>query len=268
MSLSFSNPRGDLPTTKIQRTSSYIFHLLNPDQDRDRDREHRCSTFRHSTTSSNPTKSRDSSNNRQPCYDWIFSSASNVHVAIDRSSFKTYAPFKSYVLTVSDYRQIPVLGIGTVDLDLRRKKGSRQCHTITLENVLHVPSWMCNVFSDVYFEPVAGNGEFEHEWGREGVQFMKRKEGDKLRTWGYTEEFSGLDRLVLARSVKGRSPMAEDAGREIFSVNLNFPQSQRDRWERVLEREERRGGGGEGRSFVEKDGNLGRRSRSSMGSKG
>jgi hypothetical protein len=73
------------------------------------------------------------------CHDWIFSSASNVRVAIDRSTFKTYSAFKSYVLTVPDGTPVKVRGIGTVELKIRRQPSNKESHYITLENVLHVP---------------------------------------------------------------------------------------------------------------------------------
>ena len=152
-------------------------------------------------------------------------------------------------------------GIGSVDLDLRRKKGSRQCHTITLKNALHIPTWMCNVFSDVYFE--GENGDFEHSWGKEGVQFMKRKDEGKLRTWGFTEDFCGLERLVLARNLWGRSPMLEDPEREVFSVNVNWPQGQRDRWETFAEEQEKRYAGQKG-VLMKRDGNIGGQSQNSL----
>ena len=72
------------------------------------------------------------------------------------------------------------------------------------------------------FEADSGNGEFEHTWGKEGVQFMKKKDGNKLRTSGFTEEFCGLDGLVLARSGRGRSPMLEDEEREVFAVTVKW----------------------------------------------
>lgn len=211
-----------------------------------------------------PDSSKVLLHNSNPCYDWIFSSASNVHIAIDRSVFKTYTPFMTYVLAVSDHRQIPVKGIGSVDLDLRRKKGSRKCHTITLEHVLHAPSWMCNVFSDVYFEQ--GNGKFEYTWGKEGIQFMKRKDGGELRTWGFTEDFCGLERLELARDLKGTSPMLDDPDREVFSINVKWSQGQQDRWEVFVEEQERRRED-QKRMLVKRDGNVRQITESSMASK-
>jgi hypothetical protein len=119
---------------------------------------------------------------------------------------------------------------------------------------------MCNIFSDVYFENV-GHTEFEHTWGREGVQFMRRKEA-KWRSWGFTEDFCGLEKLVLSKPVMGRSPMLEDPQREVFSVNVNWPMGQMDRWDGLVERLERRNHKDDDVRLVEKDGNVGKRSQS------
>ena len=170
---------------------------------------------------------------RRPCHDWIFSTGSNVHVAIDRDTFKTYTAFKSYVLTVSGQRQVPVKGVGSVAVNLRCLPGSNDAHTVVLENVLHVPSWICNIFSDIYF---LGQPLFEHTWTDKGVQFMRKAEdGSTLKPWGYTTDFFGLEKLAVAGPSSGRSPMMEDKDREIFSVNLNWPQGQRDHWEAFVE---------------------------------
>jgi hypothetical protein len=59
---------------------------------------------------------------------------------------------------------------------------------------------------------------------------MKRDDEGKLRYWGFTEDFCGLERLVLAKETGGRSPMLEDKDREVYSVNVSWPQGQRDRW--------------------------------------
>ena len=250
MSLILTDPRG-LPQPS-RRPNSYISRLLNSAPSRER--QSRYSSSRPLTT--DYTKQGKT---RRPCFDWIFSTASNVHIAIDRSAFTSYKQFDSYVLTVSDQSLISVLGIGSVDLDLRRKYGSRKCHTITLENVLHVPNSKCNIFSDIYFHH--GNGEFEHEWEPNGVKFLKRVAGDDVRAWGFTEEFCGLDRLILARNIKGRSPMMEESDREVFSVSVTWPQGQRDRWEAALKKDDEMNKD-RGEALAEKTGNLGRRSSS------
>ncbi|KIW68122.1 hypothetical protein PV04_04089 [Phialophora macrospora] len=206
------NPRGDLPPPTIQHSSYYH-------------------TYSHTRATSFGLLNKKPK--KKQCYDWIFSTASNVHIAIDRSAFKSYAAFKSYVLTVSDQRQVPIRGIGTVELKLRREPGSRDNHTIVLESVLHVPDWICNVFSDIYFLP---SSKYEHTWTEFGVNFFVR-DSDVFKPWGYTENFCGLDRLVLSKNHQGRNPMLEDPDREVFSVSLTWPQSQKDKWDKRVAEE-------------------------------
>ncbi|KAJ9610105.1 hypothetical protein H2204_015479 [Knufia peltigerae] len=196
------DPRGDLPPSNILPSSYY------PD--------------RRATTYGIPFKKPK----QKSCYDWIFSTASNVHIAVDRAAFKTYIPFKSYVLTVADQSHVPVKGIGSVELKIRRAPGSKESHTICLENVLHVPGWMCNIISDICFEPAIN---YEHTWTEFGVNFFMQDNG-AFRPWGYTENFCGLDRLVLSHNKRGYSPMLEDPDREVFSVSVTWPQSQKDKW--------------------------------------
>lgn len=74
-------------------------------------------------------------------------------IATDHASFRAYTPFKPQVLALGDQQKVPVLGIGTVMIKIRCQPASKDSHSITLKNVLYVPSWMCNVLSDVYFEP-------------------------------------------------------------------------------------------------------------------
>ena len=95
---------------------------------------------------------------------------------------------------------------------------------------------------------------------------MKKKDEGRPRKWGFTEVFCGLDRLVLARDVRGRSPMLEDVEMEVFSINVSWPRGQRDRWVAFVEQEERREDG-KAASMFEKDGNVRRRSRHSLGLK-
>lgn len=168
-----------------------------------------------------------------PCQDWIFSSATNVHVAIDKSAFKTFTPFDTYVLTVGSQRQISVEGIGAIDLTLRCKPGSRDKKTISLEDVLYIPTWPCNIFSDVYLHPVH---DYEHRWSNSSL-LINHVSGGKSKPWGYTESFHGLDRLILARKPVGRSPIQDDPDREVWSINVNWPRSQRDAWEFYVRKE-------------------------------
>ena len=236
------DPRGDLPPPMIQSTY-YRRHPLNNGRREDNNR-HGATGYLSERFTTTPGISAAMPagtgtylrTTNIACHDWIFSSASNAHIAIDRSAFKTYTSFKSYVLTVADGTQVKVCGIGTVELKIRRQPGSKEWHVVTLENVLHVPKWICNIFSDVYFEPIDA---FEHTWTEFGVSFL-RKEDHKLSYWGFTEGSLGLERLVLAKKLRGRSPMLEDKDREVWCVNLTWPQGQRDKWEAQLAAEEKR----------------------------
>ncbi len=95
---------------------------------------------------------------------------------------------------------------------------------------------------------------------------MKRKKEGELRTWGFTEGFCGLERLVLARNLKGRSPMLDDPDREVFSINVKWSQGQQERWEVFIEEQERRRMD-QNRMLVKRDVNVGQTSQSSMASK-
>ncbi|KAL9112006.1 MAG: hypothetical protein Q9227_003626 [Pyrenula ochraceoflavens] len=197
----------------------------------------------------------DQENRTHPiCPDWIFTSASNVHIAVDKASFKqgTYTPLRSHVLTIAEQKPVTVKGIGTVELILRRKSQRRSdadtAHMVILEDVLHVPGWVCNIFSDVYFLQEDTIGRFDHKWTSEGAVFREKKgfgrPGSQGRSsvmevqeWGYTEDFFGLERLAVVEQPSDsgvRSVMEEQyagEGREIWSVNLWWPAGQRERWE-------------------------------------
>ena len=220
LTMSFEDPRGSLtlPPMQVQRPAPKLQQNRRSFPQLPRAKIHR------------PKK--------LPCYDWIFSSATNMHIAIDKSWFKTFTAFETYVLTVSGQHPVSVRGIGSVDLKIRCKPNSHQSRIIHLENVLYVPGWTCNIFSDVYFDS-SHDHNYEHKWTQHGISFTKRM-NVKVKPWGYTESFCGLDRLVLSRKPNGRSPMLEDKEREVWSVNLNWPQSQRDKWDEVVAKELRR----------------------------
>ncbi|KAL9623231.1 MAG: hypothetical protein Q9160_002546 [Pyrenula sp. 1 TL-2023] len=172
------------------------------------------------------------------CSDWIFTSASNAHIAIDKGSFKKYTPFESYVLTVADKRHLSVRGIGCVELKVKRSAKSSESHTVLLENVLHVPEWVCNIFSDTFFD----GGEYAHLWTSEGAAFWEKKyvetqdegaEEARLVEWGYTHDLFGLEKLRVVEPSGGRSIITEEYdanGKEIWCVNLAWPASQMMKW--------------------------------------
>ncbi|EUC50434.1 hypothetical protein COCMIDRAFT_81932 [Bipolaris oryzae ATCC 44560] len=86
------------------------------------------------------------------CPDWIFLDNSNVHVAKDRGWFMTYTPFNSYIKSslFCSPRYLPVLGVGTVRIPTKcssTQSGISNHSYLRLEQVLHVPGFICNVIS-------------------------------------------------------------------------------------------------------------------------
>ena len=137
---------------------------------------------------------------------------------------------------MADQHHVPVKGVGSVELKIRRQPGGKESHKILLKNVLHVPGWLCNIISDTCFIPAK---DYDHTWTEFGISFEQREDG-KWRPWGYTENFRGLDKLVLSRKLDGRSPMQDDKEREVFSVSVTWPQSQRDKWDILIAEEIKR----------------------------
>src|SRR4051812_47374898 len=68
--------------------------------------------------------------------DWVFSTASNVHVANHRDWFSTFVPFK--ISTDS----MEAIGAGIVELPVETPDGYS---ALVLKNVLFCPSYICNI---------------------------------------------------------------------------------------------------------------------------
>ncbi|KAF9690766.1 hypothetical protein EKO04_011015 [Ascochyta lentis] len=80
------------------------------------------------------------------CPDWIYSDSSNVHVAKDKAWFTSYYPFQSSIGSIYNIgAPTPVIGIGTVELEVKARPRSFWPSTIQLHNVLHAPNYICNV---------------------------------------------------------------------------------------------------------------------------
>ncbi|KAM3443462.1 hypothetical protein NHJ13734_001872 [Beauveria thailandica] len=83
-----------------------------------------------------------------PCPSWIFSYGSNTHIAKDRYWFGIdYRSISSSVTDGPGGTTVAVIGIGTVNLPVKTKpdEGHRGNSILTLLNVLHAPSSMCNM---------------------------------------------------------------------------------------------------------------------------
>ncbi|KAL3447998.1 hypothetical protein BJX65DRAFT_89201 [Aspergillus insuetus] len=93
-----------------------------------------------SRRSSTSTSNKDNSNSSKRCFTWLLTPSGTMHWAKNRSSFRTYsrAPTK-----IAGTR---VLGVGTVELKVRRgpSPDEDRMNTLVLSDVLHVPNARCN----------------------------------------------------------------------------------------------------------------------------
>ncbi len=129
---------------------------------------------------------------RRRCWDWMIVSG-DCHYAKNRSSFRTYRRFQGTAQGAT------VIGIGTVELEVRRSptKGSGT-HTLVLKNVLHIPGALCNGFCPMLLDGA-------QSWSRGFVQGFDSND----RSAYYGEEFCGLRRVVLAGNPQGESVLKE-----------------------------------------------------------
>ncbi|KAF3927755.1 hypothetical protein ABW21_db0208569 [Orbilia brochopaga] len=106
---------------------------------------------------------------------WVFGSGSDVHACADISWFDTYTAFASKTM-----ENLGILGVGTVKLKVKTDfEGS--LNEITLKDVIHVPSMICNlvgapiqeefiVITGPYpDEPIGGEFLDEHTHARKGL---------------------------------------------------------------------------------------------------
>ncbi|KAB8232218.1 uncharacterized protein BDW43DRAFT_110733 [Aspergillus alliaceus] len=171
--------------------------------------------------SKSQSKSKQS-NTYNRCWDWIVTDG-NCHYAKNRSTFRSYrrAPGK-----VAGSR---VLGVGSVELRVRRRSGDNQTNTLVLDNVLHMPNARCNGLSlPKYREahPLSGIGG-------EGEHFEARSDDGSEPEW-YAEGFCGLSRVVLAGEPQGESQLS-DNGNYTLSVLASNDEMEK-LWQRVKNR--------------------------------
>ncbi|OGM49142.1 FAD dependent oxidoreductase [Aspergillus bombycis] len=156
------------------------------------------------------------------CWDWIVTDG-NCHYAKNRSTFRSYrrAPGK-----IAGSR---VLGVGSVELRVRRRSGDGEINTLVLDNVLHMPNARCNGLSlPKYREthPLAGvDGEGDH---------VEARSDDGSEPEWYAERYHGLSRVVLAGEPQGESHLSED-GHYMLSVMASTEEMEK-LWQRVENR--------------------------------
>ncbi|KAL4744787.1 hypothetical protein BDW72DRAFT_74619 [Aspergillus terricola var. indicus] len=147
---------------------------------------------------------------RRRCWDWIIVSG-NCHYAKNRSFFKAYRRVGQLVRNHTG-GEAYIAGVGTVELNVRASPKRRSpTQKLVLENVLHIPSAICNGFSmTTYYASHGGTV-------RSSPCFQGTDEhGSAL--W-YGQPFLGLEKLVLAGNPQGESYL--DDGPKSLSMTLD-----------------------------------------------
>ncbi|GMG11614.1 hypothetical protein F9C07_2252 [Aspergillus flavus] len=169
---------------------------------------------------SQPKSKQSSTYNR--CWDWIVTGG-NCHYAKNRATFRSYrrAPGK-----VGGSR---VLGVGSVELRVRRRSGDGEINTLVLDNVLHMPNARCNGLSlPKYREthPLTGVDD-------EGDHIEARSDDGSEPEW-YAEGYHGLSRVVLAGEPQGESHLSDD---EHYMLSVMASNEEMEKlWQRVKNR--------------------------------
>lgn len=177
-------------------------------------------------TKANKKTKRSDEPLRRRCWDWMITTG-NCHYAKNRSSFKEYRRVgKSIPNGVIEGITTFVAGVGTVELKVQttHDKGS-PVRTLVLEDVLHIPEATCNGFSVAVYHTLNGGST------RLGREPSGTDEG--YQPLWCSEEFKGLNKLVLAGNPQGESYLGD--GVKMLSMYIG----DRDLDEIVGPREER-----------------------------
>jgi hypothetical protein len=143
---------------------------------------------------------------RRRCYDWMIVSG-NCHYAKNRSSFKTYTHIQGTAGGAA------VIGVGSVELLVKRSPEGPGTKKLVLDDVLHIPSAICNGFNP------------NRKPGRCGITASQGLmqgfvgPGEDQPAW-HARDFCGLYRLVLEGNPQGESELRGD-GPKLLSIYLS-----------------------------------------------
>ncbi|KAL6402748.1 hypothetical protein AUP68_14084 [Ilyonectria robusta] len=165
-----------------------------------------------------------------PCPSWIWSNNSNVHAAKDRSWFGAdYTPLDSTVGHLMGGIQTPVVGIGTVELPVKRSPratGPRSHGILRLRNVLHVPTSICNVIGS----PILDEYDIHTGSSMQNTQgTIMDKQG---RTVAYFDPHGKFFQVRLSGPPVGPrvGPTPFDPS-AMYWINVRWADSEREKWE-------------------------------------
>ncbi|KAL9056958.1 MAG: hypothetical protein Q9162_002624 [Coniocarpon cinnabarinum] len=157
------------------------------------------------------------------CPNWVFSSASNVHIAKERECFIKYTPFSS-TLSCEAFIGLDVDGVGTIAIPVELRQGEH--NFFCLREVLHCPAAFCNVLGGPLLEEhdlTASNSPSNNE-----ICIRSR---ETKRTVATLRERDGYFSLSLARWPHGICT-SDTAFRNVnwYSVTLRWADMERWRW--------------------------------------
>lgn len=130
------------------------------------------------------------------CYDWIC--VKEHHYARDKECFSYYREVEGECMGDK------VIGVGTVELELKESPNSLNTNKIVLYNVLHIPSAVCNGFW--HYDPAL---HLKFHLQKDVTQFWLEKGKQNDKPVGYAIGFRGFLKLVLAGHSEGMTYMAE-----------------------------------------------------------
>ncbi|PTU20600.1 hypothetical protein P175DRAFT_0438057 [Aspergillus ochraceoroseus IBT 24754] len=157
------------------------------------------------------TAARKPSTCKSRCWDWMITPSGNCHYAKNRASFASYrrAPGR-----VGSQR---VLGVGSVELKVRRAPDDARPNVLALQGVLHLPDASCNGLSLPRYRGANGLvGITGEERGRGGF-LQARSEVDGERLW-YGDEYCGWSRVVLWGDPRGETYLGQEPEGSMLGV--------------------------------------------------
>jgi len=159
------------------------------------------------------------------CPDWVWSNNSNVHVARDRAWFIDYTPFETVLGSYFIEMTLPVIGIGTVELQTKRspnRSGPDSYSTLYLKTVLHAPSAICNIIGGPIIE------DYRITYNTPGGDSLGSINDLEGRPVAYFDVRGPLYKVKLRGPPVGPRALKDDG---LYVINVRWSDSERQRWE-------------------------------------
>lgn len=178
------------------------------------------------TTSKRKRRSKRDTPKR--CWDWLIVHG-NCHYAKNRSMFRSYrrAPSK-----IAGRR---VLGVGTVELRVRRGPDDDRTNTLVLQDVLHMPNAPCNALCIDKYRDANPDSDVE-ESETEDCCVRAVADADRTPLW-YGHDYGRVLKVVLAGQPDGESYLGEKEGGGSMMGVVASEEELDTLWRRVRERE-------------------------------